>query len=107
MAGRNPYWQKRKNRLVKLVCQAVFDNSYVALDELEREDRIHAEEGLAGATVFVEGYAIDEWLFFVPNPANFWSDNQIWIEAIVQTNCLVVNICVADAVSFSRDVEPL
>ena len=70
--------------------------------ELEREDCVHAEEGLAGLAVFVEACE-----FFIPNPAYFWANDQVRIELVIHTESLVVSVSVDYTRRFARNVVPL
>lgn len=56
---------------------------------LERKDYVATESGLASCEVFVEAVAI-----FVPNPANFWTEQQVCVSSVVHTGRVVVQIII-------------
>ena len=57
--------------------------------DLERKDHVATDSGLASCEVFVEAVAI-----FVPDPANFWTEQKVCVGSVVHTGRVVVQIIV-------------
>ena len=57
--------------------------------DLERKDHVATDSGLASCEVFVEAVAI-----FVPDPANFWTEQKVCVGSVVHTGSVVVQIIV-------------
>ena len=72
-------------------------------DRLEREDHVATDRGKARSVVFVESVASS-----VPNPADFWSEQQVRMGSVVGAHGEVVQIVIVGiAETGTAIVEPL
>jgi hypothetical protein len=89
--GKGHRRKKENTPLFQAGCFASGSRAILGRSGLEREDYVATDGCLAACVVFVEAVAV-----LVPNPANFWSEQEIRVSSVVHTGGEVVEVIVLD-----------